>query len=320
MLAFVARRLAATVVLLVAITALTFALVGLAPGDTAFTLAGSGGADPEYLALLRNRLGLDRPLIFQLGSYLWATAQGDLGFSVVQGRPVLDIILSRLPATLLLSATAIAISSVGGVFLGLVAAARRGSRLDAAVSVGSLVAYSVPVFWLGQLLVGLFAVRLRWLPASGMTTTGASQHGLANGMDLARHLVLPVVTFSLLLVGLIVRTTRVAAIEPLYADYVRAARGRGIPERRLLFRHVLPNAIRPVITVVTAQVGLLLTGAVLVETVFAWPGLGRLLFESVLKRDTPLLVGLLLFSSLVVALANLVADVLYRVIDPRLRP
>ncbi len=320
MLAFVARRLASTVVLLVVISALTFTLISLAPGDAAFTLAGSGGADPAYMALLHHRLGLDRPLSHQLGSYLWGTARGDLGFSVVQGRPVFDIIMSRLPATLLLSATAIAISSVGGVVLGLVAAARRGSRLDATVSVGSLVAYSIPVFWLGQLLVGLFAVRLRWLPASGMTTTGASQHGFAHVIDLARHLAMPVAAFSLLLLGLIVRTTRQAAIEPLNEDYVRAARGRGIPERRLLFRHVLPNVLRPVITVVTAQVGLLLTGAVLVETVFGWPGLGRLLFDSVLKRDTPLLVGLLLFSSVVVALANLVADVLYRLIDPRLRP
>jgi peptide/nickel transport system permease protein len=303
------------VVLLAAVTAATFVLISLAPGDTAQVLAGQAGADPEYLALIRERLELDRPLPFQIASYLRAAATGDLGFSVIQGRPVREAIFRRLSASLLLAGTAFVLAAIIGVTLGVLAASRLGGAADAAISVFSLLAYSLPVFWLGQLLVVLFAVRLHWLPAGGMRS--ADVH--SGVIDVARHLVLPAGTLSLLLAALIVRVTRTAMSDALGEDYIAAARAKGATELRVLVRHALPNALRPVITVLTGYLGLVLTGAVLVETVFVWPGLGRLLYDSVLSRDTPMLAGLLLFSAALVVLANILADVLYRVLDPRTR-
>lgn len=309
---FLGRRLVAGVVLLAVVAATTFGLVRLAPGDTAQVLAGQAGADPEYLALIRERFGLDRPLAYQIGSYLRHAAQGDLGYSAVRGQSVRSAILERLPATLLLAATALAVAAVLGIALGVSAAAGRGV-LDAVVSVLSLVGYSVPVFWLGQLVVALFAVKLGWLPAGGMR----SADGSGGALDVARHLVLPASTLALLLLALIVRVTRTAVADALGDDYVRVARAKGASERRVLLRHALPNALRPVITVLTGYAGVVVTGAVLVETVFVWPGLGRLLYDAVLSRDTPMLTGILLFSTLVILAANLLADLLYRVIDPR---
>lgn len=301
--------------LLAVVAAATFVLINLAPGDTAQALAGQSGADPEYLALIRERLQLDRPLPYQVGSYLRAAAQGDLGFSVIQGRPVRDAILARLPASALLACAALLLASVLGIAFGVIAAAHRGGAVDAAISICSLVAYSLPVFWLGQLLVALFAVRLHWLPAGGMRS--ADEPG--GVVDVVRHLLLPATTFSLLLAALIVRVTRTATAEALAEDYVRTARAKGVSEWRVLLRHALPNALRPVVTVLTGYLGIVLTGAVLVETVFVWPGLGRLLYDSVLSRDTPMLAGLLLFSAALIVTANILADVLYRVLDPRTR-
>lgn len=319
MLRYVAHRLIGTVTLLVIVVALTFILIRLAPGDTAVTLAGSGGGDPAYLAALRNRLGLDRSVPEQLSSYIGAVSRGDLGFSVVRGRPVSGVLLERLPASLLLVGTALMFSTVVGVLLGVVAAVRQKTRTDAAIFAGSLLVYSLPVFWLGQIAVGLFAVRLRWLPTGGMTSIAMSPSGAAHLVDLVRHLVLPVGMLGLLLIGLVVRVTRVAVADAMEEDYIRTARSRGVPEHSVVLHHGLRNAMRPIVTVVTGQLGVVLTGAVLVETVFSWPGLGRLLLDSVLARDNPMLVGLLLFSSMTVAMANLAADVLYGWIDPRVR-
>jgi peptide/nickel transport system permease protein len=218
-----------------------------------------------------------------------------------------------LAASALLAGAALTLAAVLGVLLGVAAAARRGTAVDAAISVLSLVGYSVPVFWLGQLLVALFAVRLHWLPAGGMR----SAEGPSGVIDVARHLLLPAGSLALLLVALVVRVTRAAMIDALEEDYVRVARAKGLAETRVLFKHALRNALRPVVTVLTGYLGLVLTGAVLVETVFVWPGLGRLLYDSVLARDTPMLTGILIFSTTLVLLTNLLADILYRVLDPR---
>lgn len=276
-------------------------------------LAGQSGADPAYLQEIRERLELDRPLPFQIKSYLAGVFRGDLGFSVVRGQPVSDAILGRLGASALLAGTALTIAALLGVLLGVIGAARQGGIVDAAISVLSLVGYSVPVFWLGQLAVALFAVRLHWLPAGGMR----SVEDASAVTDVARHLILPAGSLSLLLAALVVRVTRAAMIDALGQDYTTVARAKGLAERRVLFKHALKNALRPVVTVLTGYLGLVLTGAVLVETVFVWPGLGRLLYDSVLARDTPMLTGLLIFSASLVVLANLVADVLYRILDPR---
>jgi peptide/nickel transport system permease protein len=312
---FLVRRLVAGAFLLAAVVAATFLLISFAPGDTADVLAGESGADPAYLDLLRRHFHLDRPLAEQVGAYLFAVARGDLGFSAVQGQPVTDVIGSRLGASLLLGATALAVAALVGVSLGILAAVRRGGTLDALVSLLSLLAYSIPVFWLGQLLVALLAVNLHWLPAGGMR----SAVGGSGVVDVIRHLVLPSLTLAALLLALIVRVTRAAMIEALQADYVTAARARGLSEARVVLRHALPNALRPTITVLTGDLGLVLTGAVLVETVFVWPGLGRLLYDSVLARDTPTLAGVLLLSAAVVFAANLLADIAYRLLDPRAR-
>jgi len=312
---YVARRLAGTVGLLVAVVVATFGLMSLAPGDVAEVLAGESGS-VGYVEQLREELSLDRSLGYQIGAYLLDVGRGDLGFSVIQGQPVLDVIAGRLGATLLLGGTALTIAAVGGVLLGVVAAARRGSWLDTAISVGSVLAYSIPVFWLGQLLVALLAVRLGWLPSGGMSSA-EQLGGVERVLDVARHLILPAATLATLLVALVVRTTRAAMLDVLGDDYVMAARGRGIREGAVLFRHALRNALRPVITVVTAEVGVVLGVLVLIEAVFSWPGLGTLLLDSVLSRDTPTLVGLLLFSSFVVASANLLGDLLYMRVDPR---
>jgi peptide/nickel transport system permease protein len=293
--------------------AASFVLVAAAPGDTAQVLAGQSGAGPEYLTEIRDRLDLDRPLPYQVASYLRGVARGDLGFSVVRGQPVAAAIRGRLAASLLLAGTAFAFAIVAGILLGVLAASRRGGRTDLAISILSLVGYSVPVFWLGQLFVGLFAVKLHWLPAGGMRAA----EGAGGTLDVARHLVLPAGTLALLLLALVVRVTRASMVDELEQDYTTVARAKGVPERRVLFRHALRNALRPVITVLTGYLGLVLTGAVLVETVFVWPGLGRLLYDSVLARDTPMLTGILIFSATLVVLANVLADVLYRVVDPR---
>lgn len=317
MLRYACRRLAATAVLLALVAGLTLMLVRLAPGDAALTLAGPG-ATPAYVADLRHRLGLDRSFPYQVGAYLWALARGDLGYSVIQGRPVLDVLASRLPATLLLAGAAVVIGAAGGLYLGLVVARRAGSRLDAAVSLASMVSYSVPGFWVGQLAVELLAVRLRWLPAGGMRTVG-SPGGVAGVGDVARHLLLPALTLSLPLGGLVLRTARASAISVLGEPYITTARASGVPEARLLWRHVARNAVRPVVTVVSHQLGFVVTGAILVEVIFSWPGLGRLLLGSILSRDTPTLVGLLVVLAATVALANLLADIAQALLDPRVR-
>lgn len=316
---FLVRRAAGVLILVLAVTAVTFLLISLAPGDTAVALAGSGGGDPEYLALLRQRLGLDRSVPQQLASYLGSVLRGDLGFSAVQGKSVLELILGRLPATILLIATSMVFATVGGVLLGVVAAARQRSRIDGAIFASSLLVSSLPVFWVGQLAVGLFSVRLGWLPTGGMRSVvpaGSLWDGL---LDQFRHLLLPATVLGFLLVGLVVRTTRAAMVDVLDQEYIRAARGRGLRERTVLFQHALPNALRPVVTVVLNQLAVVVTAAVLVETVFSWPGLGRLLLDSVLTRDNRVLVGLLLFSSFVVATSNVVTDLVHAVLDPRAR-
>lgn len=315
---FLLRRLVATVVLVLAVVVVTFTLVHLAPGDAATTLAGEAGGDPAYLALLRRELGLDRSLAYQIIGYVGSVLRGDLGYSVIEGAPVAAVIPSRVPATLLLAATSLVLASIGGVALGSVAAVRAHTRMDAAISIGSLVGYSLPAFWVGQLLIALFAVRLGWLPAGGMSSTQPLT-GLAYALDVARHLVLPAATFSLLLGALTLRVTRAAMLDVLGAEYITAARGRGLSQRRVVFGHALRNALRPVLMVVAGQLGLVITGSVLIETVFSWPGLGRLLVDSILARDNAVVVGLLLFFSVSVTLANLVADIGYALLDPRVR-
>jgi peptide/nickel transport system permease protein len=313
---FCVRRLVSAVPLLLIIVALTFVLIRLAPGDPAQFLAGDAPS-PEFLARIRAEHGLDRPIHEQLGIYLWRALQLDFGTSIYFQKPVLDLVLERAPATLLLTGTAMALATMFGILLGLWAAWHRGSATDSALSTLSLLGYSIPTFWLGQLLVMLFAVWLNWLPSGGMMSARARYVGIEHLFDMAKHLILPSITLMTFELGLVARFTRTAAIEALKRDYVLMAYAKGARGPRVVWHHVLPNAIVTSITVVGLEFGVLLAGAVVTETIFSWPGLGRLFYDAVFRRDFPLLSGCFIFASAAVILVNLLTDLLTRLLDPR---
>jgi peptide/nickel transport system permease protein len=314
----IGRRLAHAVLVIFGIVVLNFFLIRLAPGDPASVIAGQSGAgDATYVAELRQAFGLDRPLLEQLWIYLRAVASLDLGMSYHQQRPVLVMIGERIGPTLLLSSVAFAIGLIGGVLLGAAAAQRPAGARDAIIAVAALTFYATPLFWSGILLILVFSVWLQWLPAVGMTTLGADLTGPAYLADIARHLLLPAITLGLFYIAVYTRLTRAAMIEAAGQDWVRTARAKGASESRVLRVHVLRSALLPVITFAGLQAGQLIGGAVLVETVFTWPGVGRLAFEALLGRDYNVLLGILLCTSCFVVLANMITDVLYVLADPR---
>lgn len=319
MLRFVLRRLARAVPAVATILVVTFLLIQLAPGDAVDVLAGDGG-DPATSDYLRSYFQLDQPLWEQFGSYVYNLAKGDLGRSFVQGgTPVADLIGERLPATLLLMVTALVASSVGGIMLGSLAARWPFGRFDATVSTLSLVAYAIPGFWLAQLLVLVFAIRIGWFPIQGMTDARAGHTGLAAAADVAHHLVLPATVLTISELALVSRVTRSGLLTEKNRDYVRTARAKGATERRAIVGHALPNVMLPVVTIIGTRIGLLFTYAIVTETVFGWPGLGTLLLSASQTRDRPVLLGLVLLVSLTVVLANLATDLVYGWIDPRAR-
>lgn len=316
---FVLRRLLRAVPAVAAILVITFLMIQLAPGDAVDALAGAGGeqATNDYL---RAYLQLDRPVWEQFGSYVLNLAKGDLGVSFVQGgTPVTELILERAPATLLLMATALGLSSIGGVLLGTLIARWPYGRFDASVSSVLLAADAMPAFWLGQLVVLAFAIRAGWFPIQGMTDARADFSGWAAVPDVAVHLVLPALVLATAELALVTRVTRSALLAEKGQGYVRTARVKGLTERRTILTHALPNAMLPVVTVIGTRLGFMFAGAVVVETVFSWPGLGTLLLTASQSRDRPVLLGLVLLVSLSVVLANLVTDLAYGWIDPRVR-
>jgi peptide/nickel transport system permease protein len=314
------RRLAQLVGVVVGMAVVNFFLLRLAPGDAAQALAGeAGAATPEYLATLRAQFGLDQPLWVQLGHYLWHLARLDLGYSFRQGMPVLDLILQRLPATLLLMGASIVFAVLAGALLGALAAQRAGRPLDVVISVLALLFFATPLFWIGLMLVLVFSVWLDWFPVGGMFTVEAHLTGWAYALDVARHLVLPALTLGLFYMAVYVRLMRASMIEVRRQDFVRTAVAKGAPARRVLTGHVLRNALLPLVTMVGVQASSVIGGAVLVETVFSWPGLGRMAFEALYQRDYNLLLGILLCSSVVVILVNWLVDLVYARVDPRIR-
>jgi len=315
---YIVRRLLQAVPLVLGILVITFTLIHLAPGDPLIFLAGDGG-NAAYYAEMRARYGLDQPLLVQLGHYFVATLHGDFGYSFSYQQPVFQVLLSRLPATLLLMGTALVFSTLIGLLMGLLTAVRPHSALDSGITAFTLTAYAMPVFWLGQLLVLLFAVRLNLLPVQGMVTARETYTGLAHFQDVARHLILPTLTLALPQLALTARLTRTSVREALEEDYVRVARAKGLSERVVLWRHALRNALLPIVTVTGGHISVVLTGAALTETIFAWPGLGRLLLDAALKRDYPLLMAIFLLVSATVIGVNLVTDLVYTTLDPRVR-
>lgn len=317
--AFVVRRLLQLVPVVLAIAAMNFLLIKMAPGDAADILAGQmGHATLEFTQQLRREFGLDLPLIEQFLIYMGRLLTLDLGVSFLQQQPVLDLILDRLPATLVLMVTAISLAGVLGVGLGVAAARRQGSWIDNLVSVSALIIYATPAFWLGLMLIVLFSIKLDLLPSGGMMQIGAGKTGLASALDVARHLILPAATLGLFYVAIYTRLMRAAMLEVYGLDFITAARAKGLSEGVIAWTHALRNALLPVVTLAGVQIGHLLGGSVLVETVFGWPGLGRLVFDALLQRDLNLLLGILLVSSVVVVIANLIVDLLYGLLDPRI--
>ena len=315
---FLVQRVIKMVVMVFAIIVANFLLVHAAPGDPASVMAGeAGAADPQFLAQLRTQFGLDQPLSTQLWIYVSHVAQGDLGVSYRQQRPVAGLILERLSATLLLTGTAFVLAIIGGITLGALAARRVGHTSDSLITVLALGFYATPTFWVGLMLVLVFSVWLDWLPSFGMKTVGADLTGGAALLDTARYLVLPGLTLGLFYMAVYARLTRAAMLEVASQDFVRTARAKGVPEGGVQRRHVLRNALLPVITVAGIQAGQLIGGAILVETVFAWPGIGRLAFDALLARDYQILLGVFLATSVLVLVFNLITDLLYAWIDPR---
>ena len=313
------RQLLYAVVLILAVLILNFLLIQLAPGDPALVIAGEmGGASPEVLAAIREQYGLDKPLLTQLGLYLGQTLQGDLGMSYYYNRPVTGLILSRLGPTMLLVITALGFALFVGTRLGLMAARNPRGIASAVVTVLSMVGYSAPVFWTGLMLVIVFGAMIPLFPIAGMIDVVKQGGPLMRALDIAHHLVLPALTLGLVYLAQYSRLTRASMLEVLGADYIRTARAKGVSERKVLNHHAFRNALLPVVTVAGMQFGAIISGAVLVETVFSWPGLGTLAFQSILARDYPTVLGILFFSTVIVILANLLTDFVSRLLDPRL--
>lgn len=302
--AFLFRKLLNAIAVLLALSLLVFSILQFVPGDPALTLAGMG-ASQQDVETIRQQLGLDRPVYVQFLTWLWHLLQGDWGVSIVSRDPVLPTLIERLRLTILLASAGIAIAASVGIVLGVQAALRANSGADVALSVVALIGISTPIFWIGLILQLVFAIQLGLLPATGSGTIW--------------HLVLPAVAIAGNSVGIIMRMTRASMLEVLRQDFVRTARAKGVPKQRVIWRHALHNAFIPIITVVGIQFAYLMGGAVLTETVFVWPGIGKLLADSVFRRDFPMVQGAILAIGILFVLVNTLVDFAYSVVDPRVR-
>lgn len=311
---FILHRVAQTLLVLLVMSFVIYGLIGLMPGDPIdLMIASNPGATPEVVARLRAIYGLDQPLLYRYAHWLWDALRGDLGFSRTHSQPVLEVLLPALWVTSKLMVISFAISVVLALALGIVSALRPGGWIDGLVSLVAFAGISVPVFWLALMMILVFAVRLHWLPASGTATVG-------NGSlaDYFRHLIMPVATLALANTGGFTRFVRASMIETLRMDHVRTARAKGNPESRVVLIHALRNAMIPVLTVMALSFGTLFSGALLTETMFAQPGMGKMIYDSILSNDFNLALSGLLFATLVTLLSNLAADLAYGWLDPRI--
>jgi peptide/nickel transport system permease protein len=310
---FLIRRLLGAIPLLLGVAVLSFIFMQLAPGGPDALFARNARMTEEALQAIRHNMGLDRPVPEQLMIWLLNLLQGDLGISYTQYRPVSEVIWDVVPNTLLLMGTGMLLSLAAALSFGILAARRQYGFFDNATSFISYFGLAMPVFWFGLMLQLLFAVRLGWLPSAGMQSPDGG-----GPWDVARHLVLPSLTIAIGSIAGWSRYVRSSTIESLSQDYVRTARAKGMDEGRVLLGHVLRNALIPFVTVVGIDVPLYLTGAVLTETVYSWPGMGRLFFDALTVRDYPVLMGILLLGAVLIVLGNLIADIVYGVLDPRI--
>ncbi len=301
---FLARRLALTIPVLLGVATLVFSLIHLIPGDPAQAMLGEAASQEDVLEL-RRRLGLDQPLLQQYGAFLRGTVRGDLGTSLRTGLPVTAQILERMPATMELAGAAMLVAVFFSIPLGIAAAVKKGTAVDSAATTVALAGVSIPNFWLGPLLAIVFGIELGWLPVSGRGTLA--------------HLVLPAVSLGAALAAILARMTRATLLEELREQYVVAARARGVSRLRSVLRHAFRNSLIPVVTLIGLQFGAVLTGAVITETIFSWPGIGRLLIQSIGFRDYPLVQGCILLIAITYVGVNLLTDLVYGVLDPRIR-
>ncbi len=333
MLAFLFKRLAVVIPTFLGITLLVFSLIRMIPGDPVEALSGERGMEPARYARLMHEFGLDRPLPVQYGEFVWRALHGDLGFSIVSHEPVLREFLDRFPATFELALCAILFAMLIGIPAGMLAAVKRNTPVDYGVMGVSLAGYSMPIFWWALLLILFFSVHLGWTPVSGRLdilfdppkVTGlmlidawlSGEEGAFRSA--ASHLILPTIALGTIPLATLARMTRSAMLEVLREDYIRAARAKGLSPFRVVVKHALRNALIPVVTVLGLQVGVLMGGAVLTETIFAWPGIGKWLIEAIHRRDYPVVQGGILLTATLVIVVNLVVDLLYGLIDPRVR-
>jgi ABC-type dipeptide/oligopeptide/nickel transport system permease component len=318
LLAFSVRRVCQLVPLILIVIVLNWTLIHIAPGSAQTYFTPLGGGSRREIANLRSYLGVDHPWYVQLLTYGKGILTFNFGNSIEYSTPVLRLILDALPATLLVAGTGFVLSSVVGVLLGLAAARSSRPRVGKMLNLVTLGTYSMPAFWLADLLILLFAFKLGWLPAQGESSLQHSWTGIDHAMDVARHMVLPVIAYAAFPFGNVFRLMYGRAQEVMNLDFIRATHVRGVPERRIVYRHVLPNAILPVLTVIGSNLGFIFAGSVLVETVFAWPGVGLLLSSAISARDYPVILGIFTVTAIAISVANALTDILYAVIDPRI--
>lgn len=315
---YIATRLLQFLPMVFVVICINFIIINAAPGDPVIALIGEGAiVPPEYIELTRVKWGLNKPIYERLYLYIANVFRGDLGNSYLSGGPVLDIILNRVGNTLLLTLTAQLIAIPLGILMGAYLAKHYLSKRDVVATIGGWMIYSMPIFWVALMLMYVFGVWLRWLPTSGMQSIGASDGG--SPLDVLRHMILPVIPMVLWNSMLYMRICRSSVIEVLEEDYITTARAKGISENRVFIRHALRNALLPTVTVIGIQLGYIFIGGLVLETVFAWPGLGSLTLTSIGRRDYPLLMGIFLVTSLMVLAMSLFIDILYAYIDPRIR-
>lgn len=314
MLRYLAGRLGQSLILLLLVSLIGYCVLLLAPGGPMSQFSLTPGISKAELDRIAEQMGLNRPIIVQYGDWLWHLLQGDWGKSFRDGRPVLTIIFEHLPATLLLMGTAAGIAITLGVLIGIQGAVRRYSTFDYAATIGAMIALSIPTFWLGLVAIYVFSLHLGWFPAGNMYTIGNGS--LTNYLW---HLALPACVLAVVDVAVWSRYMRSATLDVINQDFVRTARAKGLSRRRVLFKHVVGNAMLPMITLAGMQLPVLLGGALVTETVFTWPGMGRLFLDSLGYSDYPVVMGLLMFSAVLVLIGSLLADLLSALVDPRIR-
>jgi len=317
-LSFILKRALTSLFIIISIITITFFMINLAPGDPAVLLAGEA-ATPEYIENIRKVYGLDRPLIDRYIIYMTSFFKGEWGYSMSYQMPVINAILSRLPQTLLLVGIALMLGILNGIYVGVISAERANSIVDVCLSSLTLLFYSLPVFWLGMMLILVFSIYIPIFPPGGMFDIGISMDPISLIPNILWHLVLPVLTLSTIFIATYARITRSVMIDVLQSNYIVAAIAKGIPRRRVIYRHALRNALIPIVAVAGSQFGQVVAGAVLTETIYSWPGIGTLLVQAVSYRDYPLVTGIFVFTAIAVSISNLVADIIMARIDPRVR-